>query len=210
MAAEQKLNADKSVINMNEVSVDKKDKTSKKRMTQKQQNEFIIKQLGSIKSKQRHLQKRVDELLYLMRKLSDAHYDHKIPTDHEPLQVEDNNNNGNYSVPIGDKSYVACGGGFAVSYEENADSKDISSAEDDYSASYSYPSEYESKQHDDDESIQSPSPTKSSTKATSLMDMIQQQTNHILHQHNHIHNPINLETHHTQNMIRIIKYFIIL
>ena len=166
MAAEQKLDADKSVINTNEVSVDKKDKPTKKRMTQKQQNEFIIKQLGSIKSKQRHLQKRMDELLYLIRKLYDEHYDHTIPTDHKPLQVEDNNNNGNYSVPIGNKSYIACDGGFAAIYEEKADSKDISS-DDDYSASYSYPSEYESKQHDDDGSIQSPSPTKSSTNTTS-------------------------------------------
>ena len=61
-----------------------------------------------------------------------------------------NNNNDIYSIHVGDKSYIACDGGFAATYKEKADSKDASSDDDAYSASFSYPSENESKQCDDE------------------------------------------------------------
>ena len=100
-----------------------RDKKSKKSMTQRHQNELIVKQLASIKSKQRHLQ--MGELFYLIRKLLAARHKHAIPLNDEPLPVEDDNNLVNYSVFIGDASYIACNGGFAGSYEEKVTSKAI-------------------------------------------------------------------------------------
>ena len=60
--------ADKNKLNTDKVAVDNKNT----KLTQKQQNNEILSQLASIKSRQEHLQKRVDEILYLIRKLADT------------------------------------------------------------------------------------------------------------------------------------------